>query len=180
MSRYRRVLVPVDFSACSERLVRKAADLAEPHGAELILLHAIELPPGLNLSARMVGADGEQAPVREHLQREAEERMAPLMGVASERGATASYRIVHGPAAATVLRQAEQLPADVIVVGSHGRTGVQRLILGSVSEAILRHAAVPVVTVRSEHHPGCEARTCATCQSGVLDAKLQAEAELDG
>ena len=180
MSPCRCVLVLVDFSSCSERVVRHAAELAQPHGGRLVLLHVFSLPVGLESGATMLGADGVVRPAREQLRREAEERMAPLIGVAEEFGASVSARIVQGAPAPRALSEAERLPADLIVVGSHGRTGVRRLVLGSVSEAIIRHARVPVLTVRGLRHAGCDAPTCETCRSGQLGAVAQAEAELDG
>lgn len=180
VSRYQHVLVPVDFSDCSDSVVRHAADLAGPHGAALVLLHAIALPVGLEVGAKTVDARGLSVPVMTQLRDEASIRMAPLLELVREQGVAVRARIVNGPPAARALEEAERLPADLIVLGSHGRTGVRRLILGSVSEEVVRHANVPVVTVRSRHHAACEAASCETCRSGSLDALLQAEAELDG
>jgi universal stress protein E len=180
VSNYQRVLVPVDFSDCSAELVRHAAQLARPHGAELVLFHAFELPVGLKGHASVVGSDGVRRPIREQLRAEAHERMEPLLAEGRAAGLSVTSHIAEGPAATTALHHAERLPADLIVVGSHGRTGVRRLSLGSVSEALVRNADVPVMTIRSRHHTGCEAVSCETCRSGGLDAMLQADAEVDG
>ncbi len=180
MPGYQRILVPVDFSDCSPALVRHAAELAEPHGATLHLLHVAELPRGLGREAQVPDAAGQLRPVAELLRQEAEERLLPLLGVAVERGVQATSRVVQGTAADQVLDEARRLPADLIVMGSHGRTGLRRLLLGSVSEQVLRHALVPVLTVRGQHHAGCEASSCQSCRSGSLEARLQADAELDG
>jgi len=68
--------------------------------------------------------------------------------------ATLDKRVEVGDEAATVCRVAEQLDVDVVVVGSHGRTGLERLFLGSVSEHIVRHAPCPVLVVRTRSHDG--------------------------
>src|SRR5437016_6703958 len=86
--------------------------------------------------------DAEMAEAREELERTA----AALTTTRVEK------RIELGDVASTICRVAEELDVDVVVVGSHGRTGLGRLFLGSVSEHVVRHAPCPVLVVRERHH----------------------------
>lgn len=180
MTAYRRVLVPVDFSECTPAVLGHAIDMLEPHRAQVILLHAMTVPTGLGPTDVITGPDGVRRPVREQLRSEAEAALEALTAPILERGLEATWRLEFGAPAATTLEVAEELGVDLIVMGTHGRTGIRRVLLGSVSEQVLRYAEVPVLTVRGRHHAGCEATSCAVCRSGAGAGLLQAEAELEG
>ncbi|MEZ4390622.1 MAG: universal stress protein [Polyangiales bacterium] len=89
----------------------------------------------------------------------------------------AESRVVFGHPAATILEVATREGADMIVMGTHGRTGLARAMMGSVAEEIVRHADVPVVTVRVRRSPACGARRCATCDLGHSDLERAMSAE---
>ena len=76
-----------------------------------------------------------------------------------------------------ILGVAAEVRADMIVMGTHGRTGLARMTMGSIAEEIIRHADVPVVTVRTKHHAGCAASSCATCDLGRSTVERSIEAE---
>ena len=135
------ILVPVDFSAHSERALDYACSLAEKLGAKLHLVHAIGagLP---ELSA--VLTDSMIATLREGSH-------AELQKVATARAGIATFgkvMVEAGDARDGILAAAKACAADLIVMGSHGRRGLTRLVLGSVAEDIVRRAPCPVLVVR--------------------------------
>ena len=177
----RTILVPLDFSDCSLGVVRSAAALASPLGARLVLHHAVEAPGGLGSKTLVTPSPGaEPVPVGQHLLASAEARMPVYLEAATAEGVSAEHRITEGRPLDTILQAADATGADMIVMGTHARTGLNRLLLGSVAEGVVRQAEIPVVTLRNIRHSGCEATSCASCRSHVTPAKLGAEAELDG
>jgi nucleotide-binding universal stress UspA family protein len=139
----RRVLFPTDFSACAERAFSHAAYLAATHDAELHVLHVVEGqqsdPLGRLDALRITPADIAEnlhLPAPPAPERPADE---PVATVEVER---------HGPRAADgILDYAREQDVDLIVMGTHGRGGANRLMAGSVAEAVVRHAPCPVFTV---------------------------------
>jgi nucleotide-binding universal stress UspA family protein len=135
------ILVPVDFSAHSERALDYACSLAEKLGAKLHLVHAIGAGlPELNA----VITDSMLAKLREG-------SLADLTKIASAREGIATFgriMIEPGDARDGILEAARACAADLIVIGSHGRRGLSRLVLGSVAEDIARRAPCPVLVVR--------------------------------
>lgn len=172
------LLVPVDFSECAPSLLSEAIRFARAFGGRLLLLHASETPTGLALTST-VQPMGESAPatVAALLRRDAEAHLAPLLASAEARGVSAEARVVFGHPAATILEVATREGVDMIVMGTHGRTGLARAMMGSVSEEIVRHADVPVITVRVRHTAACGGRRCATCDLGRSDLERALSAE---
>lgn len=172
------ILVPVDFSECAPSLLTEAIRFAGAFGGRLLLLHASETPTGLALTST-VQPPGEAAPatVAALLRRDAEAHLAPLVASAAARGVHAESRVVFGHPAATILEVATREDVDMIIMGTHGRTGLARAMMGSVSEEIVRHADVPVVTVRVRHTAACGSRRCATCDLGHSDIERAMGAE---
>jgi len=142
------ILVPLDFSECAPNVLAEAVRFARAFEARLLLLHASETPRGLPLTAT-VQPPGSSAPltVEALLRRDAEARLAPLQRDAREAGVRADALIAFGPIAATILDVAAREQAAMILMGTHGRTGLAHLLLGSVAERVIRGASVPVVTV---------------------------------
>lgn len=146
---WKTILVPHDFSAGAGRAAQLAHDLAKVHGARLVFLHVAELPPLLGAGAAIVPEEG-GAPISvgDYAVRSAAERLAELAAEYGKDGVVASYEAVLGHPAAEISTVAEKLGADAIVIGTHGRTGLARALLGSVTARVVRHSRVPVVTVR--------------------------------
>lgn len=137
-----RILVPSDFSESSDAALEYARMLANRFGASLHLLHVLNEPllaEGLAAEAFM----SEPPAIRAGL---VDEARAHLSQRAS---GTSSTEVVFGHAAAAIVECAARLGADLIVMGSHGRTGLAHLLLGSVAEAVGRTATCPVLTVRT-------------------------------
>jgi nucleotide-binding universal stress UspA family protein len=148
-----RIVTPTDFSEHAALAARHAAALAEAYGAALDLLHVID--PGLLLRATdpFMGASGNSTEEVRLRGQEALERLAaelegefPAVG-----GVGAFVRIGRPPS--DIVSFAEGHAADLLVVGSHGRTGVGRLLIGSVAERVVRSAPCPVYTVKSFVRP---------------------------
>jgi len=141
-----RILCPVDFSEFSEHALRHAAALARWYGAELCVMHVFPVPPPIDIipplattraPASLTPADRNH--IDEQLQRMAE-RVAPGMSVETVvQDAPSVYR--------DILFRAEQWPADLVVMGTHGYSGFERLVIGSVTEKILRLSPCPVFVV---------------------------------
>ena len=132
-----RILVPTDFSRPSEQALAYARSLAQRFGASLHLLHVVNRPllaEGLAAAAFIDESSDMVEVAQQRLRKQAPD--------------AASANVVFGYAAQSIVQHASQLGVDLIVMGSHGRTGIAHILLGSVAEAVVRTAPCPVLTVR--------------------------------
>jgi len=146
---YQRILVPVDGSETSQRGLQEAIALARLTGGQLRLLHVVdELSAAMGMSGQgMVSADMFQL-----LREGGEQVLAAGLAEAQAQSVSADTLLIEGFSGRLcdhVLTQAQHWDAQVIVLGSHGRRGVGRLVLGSDAEQIIRTAQVPVLVVRT-------------------------------
>lgn len=140
------ILVPVDFSAVSASAVDLAAALANGLGAKLWLLHvAAPEPDFVGYSA---GPDEVRDAIASAL-REEHRELESLARRAQATGVEVEPLMIQGPTVEAIVDKANDLGADVIVLGSHGRGALMRALLGSVSEGVLRSAGRPVLIVPS-------------------------------
>jgi nucleotide-binding universal stress UspA family protein len=138
------VLVTIDFSAMTPRVVAAAARVGALSGVQLHLLHVVAPDPDF------VGYDVGPATVRSQVAREFRDQRAQLEEIATglrAGGCDAAAHVVQGPTVATVLAEARRLEATFIVVGSHGHGAVYDLLIGSISEGIVRASTRPVLVV---------------------------------
>ncbi|HET7876341.1 MAG TPA: universal stress protein [Methylomirabilota bacterium] len=146
MRRIRRIVHATDFSRASAPAFRAAIEWARSHGARLHLLHVL-----VPASPFLVG-DERLPPSYLELQaqsrRAAQRRMAATLRRAQDAGVRAQAALVEGLPADRILRFAQARRADLVVIGTHGRTGLGKLFMGSVAERVLRRARCPVLTVR--------------------------------
>lgn len=176
----RTILVPIDFSASSMDVTHQAASLAARLGARLVVLHVVELPAGVSPDTR-VRPEGVDRTASDYLCQDAHQRLAPFADAAREHGIEAEARARLGPVVTTILRASHELAADLIVIGTRGRTGLARLVMGSVAEGVARHSHVPVLLVRREAHPDCARADCAWCTpDGRSPAEEIIAGEADG
>ena len=133
------VLHPTDFSENSEFAFRVACALARDYNARLILLHVIP-PPTMIYAGGPIPA--ETWPSTE----EAQEKLRQLEGRAHK--VRVESQVLEGDPVDMILRAAEETGSDVIVMGTHGRTGLGRLLLGSVAESVIRKAPCPVLSAK--------------------------------
>jgi nucleotide-binding universal stress UspA family protein len=140
MSPIRTILYPTDFSECSEYAFALACSLARDYNARLVVLHVMQLPPAIPGEAGLIVAESDEyrAYAKDQLL-----RYQPTDGVRLE------HWLETGEAETEIVRLARKLNADLIVMGTHGRTGLGRLLLGSVAEHVLRKAPCPVLTVKN-------------------------------
>jgi len=144
--RVRRVMFPTDFSPLSRTALPYAASLCQELGKTLVLFHAIELPVyGGELMADAV------APATEDSERDSRERLAEI--AAEYPGLDIELRQDFGTASHEIVRAVESLDIDLVVIPTHGRTGVARLLFGGVAQKVLRFAPCPVLTVRPDMVP---------------------------
>ncbi len=146
----KRILLPTDFSKFSHVALKYAASLADKFGAELYLLHVIQniglLIPDMVSVTPPVMPDPEQmgSAVREALGRVVKENGLDRLKVQTEvREGTAFYEII---------QFAREKNIDLIVMGTHGHSGLVHVLLGSVTEKVVRKAPCPVLTVRHPEH----------------------------
>jgi len=140
----KKILCPTDFSDASKNAIRYANEFARSMQASVIFLHAIEPRPiATDMSVAYV-------PIETDLEKIAEEDLASLMEEEKIKGISATKEVIVGHAADVIIEQAEEQDVDLIILGSHGRTGITRLLMGSVAEAVLRKAPCPVLIVKAE------------------------------
>lgn len=144
-----RIVCPTDFSPTSSRAVEYAATLAESFGAELVLMHVI---PAMNYPLRSFGMTHSFQHIQEELHSRAteqlDERIAELKKALPALKARSLLR--DGEAHEVTLEAAKSEHADMIVMGTHGHTGLTHALLGSTAEKVVRMASCPVLTVRSK------------------------------
>jgi nucleotide-binding universal stress UspA family protein len=160
-----RVLCALDFSDASDEALRQADARARRDGAELAVFHAIEDVGAVQPLAPVLGVQGvveAEQRVRDLLR----ERVAAVTGRA---GAEVQVYVAVGRAHAEVVRAAERLLADLLVIGSHGRSGIARVLLGGVASRVVRHAHCPVLVARAR--PPAPARTPASPAAPASDAR---------
>jgi nucleotide-binding universal stress UspA family protein len=134
----RTILHPTDFSERSEHAFHLACSLARDHGARVVLLHVVSIPVAAYEGVVL-------PPPIEEATEDAKRRLSQM----EPAGIPVEHRVAEGDAAEMILRVAEEVHADLIVMGTHGRTGLSRLLMGSVAEQVVRRAPCPVLTTKS-------------------------------
>ncbi|MGH7309792.1 MAG: universal stress protein [Candidatus Rokuibacteriota bacterium] len=146
MKRFQRILHPSDFSPASRPALAQAIDLARHDGARLTIMHVITPPVpivGEGYVSPTLWADLDRQ-MRDH----AGKQMRALLTRARQAGVRATGVLLEGPPADRIVRAARRLKADVIVMGTHGRSGLARIFVGSVAGRVIATARCPVLTVR--------------------------------
>ena len=147
-----RLLVPTDFSAPSDAALGCARRLAAGFGASVHLLHVLDdTPAGDALGSEFYVASPPD--VRAARLKDAQERLAHRVAAHDPSGASATTEVIVGKSAQTIVDYAAEGDFDVIVMGTHGRSGIAHLLMGSVAESVIRRAACPVMTVRNLAEP---------------------------
>lgn len=144
----RRIMVPIDYSENSKAALAYAAELALGFGASLDILHVWDRPTYLT-DAVMVQRPGEaHKPIGELIRENAERDMAEFLAENSlPTAVSTSNRLVSGEPASALLTELKKGEHDLVVLSTHGRTGLAHLLLGSIAEKLVRLSPVPVLTV---------------------------------
>ena len=135
-----KILVPTDFSSLGQTALETATALAKERGAKLLIAHVEEPPLAYGGGELYYGIE---EPDRNELKRMLTEVVPTDPAVAYE------HRLMMGSPAGAIVHLAEQEDVDMIVMPTHGRTGVLRLLMGSVAEEVVRKAKCPVLTVKA-------------------------------
>ncbi len=149
----RRILYATDFSRHGSHAFRYAITLAKHFQAKLIIVHAISLPP--TIPADPTGGVA-LTDYFEELEEESKARLQEMLQQAKNHGVEAETVLADGAAHKAVLQEARRLASDLVVVGTHGRRGVEHLLLGSTAEKIVRQSPIPVLVVRHPQHSPAE------------------------
>ncbi|MEI6756677.1 MAG: universal stress protein [Chlorobium sp.] len=137
----KKIICPVDFSGLSRKALKYANEFARLSNGEVFLVGVIENDPTITYSH---GLEKERA--------ESEQKLADLIEEEQMAGIVADYVIYEGFPEECILDYAKRQEADIIIMGSHGRRGLKRMILGSVAEHIVRRAPCPVLVVKENEH----------------------------
>ena len=137
-----RILVPFDFSEHSDKALRWASGMAQKWNAAVMVLHVVPTPvyPPIVMESFL-----DTARLEAGLKEDAEQRMKEMVG--KEGAVAVESRVEVGEPFWDICRIAEEEKVDLIVMGSHGRTGLAHVLVGSVAERVVRHASCPVVVI---------------------------------
>jgi len=136
----RTILHPTDFSASANYAFQLACALARDYGARLVVTHVMPFP-------QIGGEFGYVLPPEPTVKEELSNQLSALRPV--DDAVALEHRLCEGDAPAEILRLASKCKCDLIVMGTHGRAGLNRLLMGSVAEAVQRKAPCPVLTVKA-------------------------------
>jgi nucleotide-binding universal stress UspA family protein len=143
----RRILYASDFSSASRAAFRKAVELAKQNRAELIVAHV--LAPVIPVADGYVSARAYEE-MEQASRRHGQKQLGALVAKARAAGVRARALLLEGVVSERIVRAARGQRADLVVIGTHGRTGLARFVLGSVASRVVSHATCPVLTVRGK------------------------------
>lgn len=142
--RIKRILVPVDFSEFSEKALAYAQPIATAFGARLDLIYADETNYGEIATFGPIDTDLLRAQYAE----ESSSRIKELVKSVRDQGFKCGGKVITGRAHHVITEAAAEMKSDLIVIATHGHTGLEHLLLGSTAENVVRHAPCPVLSVR--------------------------------
>lgn len=146
MNGFKKILCPVDYSVCSNEALKQAVSLAQREKAKLYLMHVVDI--------RMYGHEAPLSfemprPTEETLKKVEEDLAKNILKEAREKIEVETI-VTMGIPAVEIVNTAKEKGVDLIVMGTHGRTGIAHVVIGSVAENVVRKAPCPVLTVK---HP---------------------------
>jgi len=139
----KQILVPIDFSDGSSRAVTQAVELASALGASIELFHSYQLPVFALPDSSVALSPTYVADLTDRAQKELNRHRDKLVS----EGLSVTTKLLEGNPADAIVERANSINALMIVIGTHGRSGFRRFLLGSVTERVVRTATVPVLTV---------------------------------
>jgi universal stress protein A len=141
MFKIRSILCPVDFTDASLKEVSYAHEFATGMGASIHLLNVIDIPPEVLVN---------NLPLEEKFEKNEYEKLEEIKIRLAAEGLNVDGSVEFGDPAEVILRKAAELGANLIIMGSHCKSGITRLILGSVTEAVMRKSKCPVLVVKTD------------------------------
>lgn len=145
--KFERILVPTDFSHCGDEALALASALARDSGARMLILHVEELPMAYGTGHMYYGPT-------EPTQKQLSEMLHKV--VPTDPDITCEHHMRMGDPATEIVAFADAESVDLLVIGTHGRTGLFRAFMGSVAESVVRHANCPVATFKHPKHKAAE------------------------
>ncbi|MBK7318180.1 MAG: universal stress protein [Anaerolineales bacterium] len=140
---YKKILVPLDGSPLAEAVLPHAQALAKSEGAEIVLL-SVPVTPNLDYLSRTPGLATQ---IIEDAERETEAYLKTEVEKLTEEGTKVTSVMREGPIPEMILMVADEVHADVIAMSTHGRSGIQRWLMGSVADRVVHHAHIPVMLI---------------------------------
>jgi nucleotide-binding universal stress UspA family protein len=151
----RSILLPTDFSECANYALSYASEFAREAGASIICVHVIEpVVPTVGYSG--VTEPLPMTDISEQLEESATRELPKIAEHEACAGLAVEEVIAHGDASSEIVRVARERKVDLIVIASHGRTGLGRILFGSTAEQVVRHAPCPVLVVKPPHEEESE------------------------
>lgn len=144
----KNILVPLDFSECSEAALPYAAALAQKYKAKITLLHVVSTHIYMGAGSELVYWEQ----ILSSMEEEAHKMLATIFSPTERALLQLKERVVHGIPFAVILEEAKSGEADLIVMATHGRTGLSHAVMGSVAERIVRLSPIPVLIIRPAGH----------------------------
>jgi nucleotide-binding universal stress UspA family protein len=143
----RRILVPIDFSDCSRKALAYAVPFARQFGASLTLVYVVQM----NYAVGEFGAIDFPVPENE-IRANAEKELASLVAAAIREPVPTERLVRVGRPVQEIVATAREKDIDLIIISTHGHTGLKHILMGSVTENVVRYAPCPVLTVREHEH----------------------------
>ena len=155
---FRRVLVPLDGSRFASRALRYAAEVAQRFSAEVILIHVVKPATAVIDAATPIGVSAAASEIAVQVALEADKRNAArarryLSGkvrAMRSRHIRSSYRVLTGDIAHSIIEFGEKENIDLVVMTTHGKTGLKRAVMGSVADVVIRESGKPVLVIRPQ------------------------------
>ena len=144
----KKILCPTDFSDPSYKAVTAASELAKHFSAELIVIHVVPPVPGLDVDF-MTSTDFDVTGYQNEIERYAEQDLQKEILKIPNEGLRIRSKLLTGKPADQIVQFAKDEKVDLIVIATHGRTGLNHLVFGSVAEKVVRLAGHPVLTIRA-------------------------------
>ena len=151
MKPLKNIICATDFSNNSNEAINYASNLAKTFGAELVLIHVVEdaLEAASSIPFTYAGSEGFDKQIVE-LKKKINTELQKKSDELNKSGVKTSYSILEGNPVAELIQYPEENPCDLIVMGTHGRTGLPHILIGSVAEKVVRKAPCAVLTVREK------------------------------
>jgi len=145
---YTSILIPTDGSVCSDKAIAHALKLAALCKAKVHFIYVAQSSYTVGM-AEVDGFVGYAGQIDEDMSKMGEEALATATQLAEQAGISSTHQLCEGGAAASIISEAATA-CDLVVMGGHGRSGLVRVLLGSVSEAVIRQVSVPVLVVHCD------------------------------
>ena len=140
---YKKILVPLDGSSLAEAVLPHAQALAKTEGAEIVLL-SVPVTPSLDYLERTPGLANQ---IIEEAEKETEAYLKAEEAKLLDKGTKVTHIMREGPIPEMILQVADEVHADMIAMSTHGRSGIQRWLMGSVADRVVTHAHIPVMLI---------------------------------